>query len=187
MPFDHFNLVAGLYDRSAQFTLNEQLLQLLAISPENILLDAGGGTGRVASAFRGLVRKVIVADLSLGMLRHALSKGLASVYTPVEHLPFQSMSFDRVVMVDVLHHVFDHRLTAYELWRVLNPGGRILIIEPDFRKFIVKLLALGEKALLMRSHFLSCEKIAALFKNENAHVDIINFGHDVIVLVEKVR
>ena len=187
MPFDHFNLIAGLYDRAGKFTVTEQLLQLLALSPKNILLDAGGGTGRVAAALRDMVCKVVVADLSPGMLRRSANKGLESICTPLEYLPFSSGTFDRVIMMDALHHVRDQSQTARELWRVLAPGGRILIVEPDIHQFVVKLLALGEKALLMRSHFLPYEKIAAFFANSDAQVGIVHNEHEVIVLVEKVR
>ena len=187
MPFDHFNLIAGFYDRAAQFAVTEQLLQLLALSPKQSLLDAGGGTGRVAAALRGMVRKVVVADLSPGMLRRSANKGLESICTPLEYLPFSSGTFDRVIMMDALHHVLDQSLTVSELWRVLAPGGKILIIEPDIHWFVVKLLALGEKALLMRSHFLSYEQIAAYFTNSKARVRVVHSESDVIVLVEKVR
>jgi ubiquinone/menaquinone biosynthesis C-methylase UbiE len=187
MPFDHFNLIAGCYDRAAQFTVTEQLLRLLAPSPENSLLDAGGGTGRVAEALRSMVNTIVVADLSRGMLRRAANKGLATICTPLEHLPFPSGTFDRIIIIDALHHVFDQSLTAHELWRTLAFGGRILIVEPDIHHFIVKLLALGEKIILMRSHFLPYEKITPLFDNTNAHISVIRGANDVIVLVEKVR
>jgi len=48
----------------------------------------------------------------------------------------------------------------------VKPGGRIIIEEPDIRNFRVKLLALGEKLALMRSHFLSPQQIFSLFDNE---------------------
>jgi demethylmenaquinone methyltransferase/2-methoxy-6-polyprenyl-1,4-benzoquinol methylase len=47
--------------------------------------------------------------------------------------------------------------------RVLEPEGRSVIEEPDIRTFGVKLVALAEKILLMRSHFLSPIQIASLF------------------------
>jgi demethylmenaquinone methyltransferase/2-methoxy-6-polyprenyl-1,4-benzoquinol methylase len=187
MPIDHFSLIAGLYDRAAQFTITEPLVELLSLSPNNILLDAGGGTGRVAAALRNMVREAVVVDLSHGMLRRAADKGLATVCAPAECLPFPPGTFDRVIMMDALHHVLDQGQTARELWRVLSPGGRLLIVEPDINQFAVKLIAFMEKILLMRSHFLAGEKIAAFFENRNVQARVVYFDHNVIVLIEKVR
>ena len=185
MPFDHFGRIAGFYDRAAQFSLDEPFLGLVSPTPESIVLDAGGGTGRVAAALRHRVRKVVVADLSIGMLRYAAGKDLTAICTPAEHLPFPAGTFDRVIMMDALHHVLDQKQTAGELWRVLAPGGRLLIVEPDIHRFAVKLIALGEKLLLMRSHFLSGEKISALFEDQNAQVRVVIYEYNVTILVKK--
>ena len=187
MPFDHFNLIAGIYDRSGQIHISELLFGLLSLSPNNLLLDAGGGTGRVAVALRGMVKDVFVADTSRGMLRRAAGKGLATVCAQAESLPFPSACLDRVIMVDALHHVLDQRQTIRELWRVLIPDGRIVIVEPDIRQFVVKLIALGEKTLLMRSHFLSGEEITSLFTDLDAKVRVVYNEYKVFLVAEKAR
>jgi ubiquinone/menaquinone biosynthesis C-methylase UbiE len=187
MPLDHFSAIAGLYDRAAKFTVCEPLLGLLSLSPENLLLDAGGGTGRVAAALRPLVRETVVVDLSHGMLRRAVQKSLPAVHAPAERLPFPSGTFDRILMLDALHHVLDQRQTADELWRILAPGGRLIVVEPDIHQFPIKLIALAEKLLLMRSHFLTGEKIAALFEQLGGRVRVLLSENNVILLVEGVR
>ena len=186
MPINHFNIIAGLYDRVEPFRATEPLLGLLSLSAGNLLLDVGGGTGRVAAALRGLVKKVYVVDISSGMLRRAAAKGLTTVFAPAESLPFPSGSFDRIIMVDALHHVVDQRQTAQELWRILAPGGRILIVEPDIRKAYVKVIALGEKLLLMRSHFLTEKKISSLFTAKNGKVDAVFDEFNIFYALEKV-
>jgi demethylmenaquinone methyltransferase/2-methoxy-6-polyprenyl-1,4-benzoquinol methylase len=187
MPFDHFNLIAGFYDRAGQFSVTEPLFGCLSLSPSNLLLDSGGGTGRVAAALRGMVREVFVADVSRGMLRRAAGKGLLTVCAPAESFPFSSGSFDRVIMMDALHHVLDQHQTARELWRVLAPGGRIVIVEPDIRKFIARLIAIGEKILLMRSHILTGGEITSLFTDPDAKISVYYDEFNVIFIAEKVR
>ncbi len=186
MHFDHFNLIAGLYDRAGQFRLSEPLLELLSLSPNDFFLDAGGGTGRVAAALQGLVREVFVVDISRGMIRHAAGKGLATVCSPAESLPFPSTSFNKILMMDALHHVRDQRLVAGELWRVLAPGGRILIVEPDIRKVYAKLIAIGEKLLLMRSHFLTGGEISSLFTAPEVKIGIYSDEFNLFLVAEKV-
>jgi ubiquinone/menaquinone biosynthesis C-methylase UbiE len=185
MPIDHFGLIAGFYDRLGQYRITAPLLGTLSLTQNSLLLDAGGGTGRVSTALRDLVKEVFVVDVSEGMLRRASDKGLAAVYAPVESLPLHSGSIDRIIMVDALHHVANQRQAADELWRVLAPGGRILIIEPDIRRFFVKLIAIGEKLLLMRSHFLTPEELRSLFMVSKGKVDSFVNEINVYLVVEK--
>jgi len=186
MPFDHFGLIAGIYDRAGSFQVSELLSGWLDLSPNFRLLDAGGGTGRVAAAMRNRVADAFVADLSRAMLHYAVRKGLPAVCAPAESLPFPPGSFERIIMVDALHHVIDQGQTARELLRLLAPGGRIVIIEPDIHKPIVKGIAISEKILLMRSHFLNAKKIAALFSGPESKVGVFHEGYNVILVVEKV-
>lgn len=168
----HFHFLAPFYDRVIQFTRLEQTLKVLDLPHPGTLLDAGGGTGRVAEALRPYIGSVIVADISRGMLVQAQHKGLVTASAETERLPFADGSFDRVLMVDALHHVVHQGDTIHELYRVLKPGGRLVIEEPDLRTFPVKLIALAEKLALMRSHFLAPEQIVALFpSNENVRVE----------------
>jgi demethylmenaquinone methyltransferase/2-methoxy-6-polyprenyl-1,4-benzoquinol methylase len=182
--FDHFDFLAPIYDRAIPFSRLELMLKMTALPADSLLLDAGGGTGRVAAALRPYVRAALVADFSPGMLTQAVRKGLPAVQSPAECLPFAAGTFERIIMVDALHHVHHQAETIAELWRVLSPGGRLVIEEPDVRTLTVKLVALGEKLALMRSHFLSPPQIAALFPPE-AQVKIETEGYNAWVIVEK--
>lgn len=162
----HFNLLAPFYDRVIPFTRLDQMLGVLGLPHPGSLLDAGGGTGRVAEALRPYVGGIVVADVSYEMLAQARLKDLSAASAETEYLPFPDETFDRVLMVDALHHVVDRAQTVHELYRVLKVGGRLVIEEPDFRKFAVKLIAVAEKLAFMRSHFLAPAQIASLFPSE---------------------
>lgn len=162
MPLDHFDIIAPIYARVTYSAL-EKMRELGGLPVQGRLLDIGGGTGRVASALLKDVDEVVIADVSMGMLRQAPRSTLKPVCSHSESLPFPDNSFERVIMVDALHHVIDQPASAREMLRVLKPGGRIIIKEPDINTFAVKLIALAEKLLLMRSHFLSPLQIASLF------------------------
>jgi ubiquinone/menaquinone biosynthesis C-methylase UbiE len=171
MPFDHFDFIAPLYHRVGTYFNLEMMLSCASLPTTGRLLDVGGGTGRVSAALRDHAQQIVLSDASFGMLRCAASlSDLQPVSAVSEILPFPSDSFDRVIMVDALHHVFNQEASAREMWRVLKPGGKVVIEEPDIRRFGVKLIALAEKLLLMRSHFLAPKEISLLFDSASGSI-----------------
>lgn len=184
--FDHFDFLAPIYERLFHTAPDEQFLALTALQTGISVLDAAGGTGRVAQFLSAAGARVVIQDASHQMLRQAaLKDSLRPVRSCVEQLPFASNTFERIIMVDAFHHVFDQPGTAREMFRALAPGGRLVVEEPDIHNFYVKLIAVGEKILLMRSHFLSGEDIAALFRPLGAAVEIHRSNHTVWVVIEK--
>ncbi len=185
--FDHFDFLAPLYDTFIRPADPQELWKHAALPADGALLDAGGGTGRVAQSMLGKAQPVVVADLSCKMLAEARRKGsLQTVCSQIERLPFADGTFARIIMVDALHHVIDQQQTINELWRVLQPGGRLVIEEPDIRTLAVKLIALGEKLALMRSHFLDSRQISALFHFPDARVQVEAKNHAAWVIAEKI-
>ncbi len=162
---DHFDLVASCYDRIIGIQSHDRLKDLLRLPATGWLLDAAGGTGRVAGQLIRLVDGVVVCDLSHRMLHQTKKKGnLVSVRSHIESLPFRDASFSRIVMVDAFHHLCDQRQAIAELIRVLQPGGRMVIEEPNIHHFGVKMVAIAEKMFLMRSHFFSPEQIQQMVR-----------------------
>jgi demethylmenaquinone methyltransferase/2-methoxy-6-polyprenyl-1,4-benzoquinol methylase len=145
----------------------------------------------VAKGINDLTTGIVVADLSMGMLRQVClaqfldCNRMSPINCPSERLPFSDETFERILMIDALHHVNNQAETIAELWRVLKKGGRIIIEEPDVRKISVKFVALGEKLALMRSHFLSPPRIAALFVDPSAKKRIVLDGFNAWIVVEK--
>lgn len=160
--FDHFDLISPLYDFIFGRRVDDEIVNFAEIAEDQILLDVGGGTGRVSVLFKKKVKNVIIADSSVNMLKEAQEKGLTTVNSNSERLPFANDAIHRIIMVDAFHHVKNQHETLHEMWRVLKKDGFIIIEEPDIKNFYVKLIAVGEKLLLMRSHFVSPSRIAEM-------------------------
>jgi demethylmenaquinone methyltransferase / 2-methoxy-6-polyprenyl-1,4-benzoquinol methylase len=97
------------------------------------LLDVAVGTGAVAGAAVSLVGppgRVVGLDPSPGMLAEARRKlRIPLVQGIAEQLPFRQGEFDFVSMGYALRHVSDLKHTFSEYFRVLRPGGTLLILD----------------------------------------------------------
>lgn len=119
----------------------DRVLDGAELQPEDIVLDAGCGTGLLA--FGALDRigeggRVIGVDVSPNALeelrRVATDLGAADQIEPrvgsVLALPLETASVDAAVDRSVLIYVDDKLAAAREYARVLRPGGRVSIFEP---------------------------------------------------------
>lgn len=184
--FDHFGILAPVYEKYIKPKYPDKLAELTKLPISGSLLDVGGGTGRVSQFFNQDVGNLFIADLSHKMLAESKSKkDLLPICSHSEFLPFPSEHFERIIMIDVLHHVCDQQQTINELWRVLKPGGRIIIEEPDIHHWAVKLIAIGEKLALMRSHFLDSSSIMNLFSEISGRKTAIQEGHNIWIVIDK--
>jgi ubiquinone/menaquinone biosynthesis C-methylase UbiE len=184
--FDHFGLIAPWYDRHAHVDTPQDLIRLVEMPSPGLFLDVGGGTGKVAQYFTGIGRHVISVDISYRMVRLAGAKsGVQALCGAAEKLPFPSDYFDRIVMVDAFHHVVDQAAVAGEMYRILRPGGQLVIEEPDIRTFGVKLIALAEKILFMRSHFIRPAMVCDLFKGPMTARHIEVKGSTAYIVIKK--
>jgi SAM-dependent methyltransferase len=98
------------------------------------ILDAGCGTG-AAMTYLAPFGRVTGCDFSALALGFCRQRGLDRLgQASVVHLPFATGAFDLVTSFDVLCHraVGDYRLALAEFWRVLRPGGRLLLRLPAY-------------------------------------------------------
>ncbi len=171
----HFDAIAERYDRIFRYGGPEELLQALQPQRGDLVLDVGGGTGRVSGTF-GRELQVVVCDPAPMMLNEAQGKGLHVCASVAEHLPFADHSFRRVILVDAFHHLIDQRTAASELVRVLAPGGRLVVEEPDIRQAVVKVAGLLERLLGVRSRFFSLADMVRIFEATGAAIEYTEEG-----------
>lgn len=170
---NHFDFIASKYDRLIGTPDIHRLQTLLRLPTSGWMLDAGGGTGRVSAYFIRQVGRVVVCDTSVDMLKQSRNKAdLDRTQAHVEMLPFRDEVFDRILVVDALHHFCDQRCALADLIRVLKRGGRMVIEEPDIERPVVKIIALLEKIALMNSHFYSASSLSAMVAQQGLSASI---------------
>ncbi|MGB0845615.1 MAG: bifunctional demethylmenaquinone methyltransferase/2-methoxy-6-polyprenyl-1,4-benzoquinol methylase UbiE [Thiolinea sp.] len=106
----------------------------------NKILDLAGGTGDLTSKFAGIVGeqgKVILSDINGSMLengrRRLVDMGIGGnveyVQANAESLPFEDNTFDIITMAFGLRNVTDKDKALASMFRVIKPGGRLLVLE----------------------------------------------------------
>lgn len=139
--------VRGIFDRTAaDYTRVERVIALgsgaryrrealarAGLAPGMQLVDVGVGTGLVAReavALLGAPAAVVGVDPSPGMLGNAvLPAGVRLLEGSAERLPLADASVDFVSMGYALRHVSDLAAAFGEFFRVLRPGGIVLVLE----------------------------------------------------------
>ena len=96
-------------------------------------LDVGCGDGRTAGLWlNGHAGSYTGVDISLNAVTMALQAGLdARRIDDATCLPLDDDSFDVVVCLEVLEHLFHPELAVAEMARVLRPGGRLIVTVPN--------------------------------------------------------
>lgn len=173
-----FDLLGPVYDKVIQPKSPDAFNQPLKLPTEGWLLDVGGGTGRASSGLQEKVSHLVICDLSTPMLREAQAKGIRNlVQASATHLPFAEETFERIMVIDALHHMPAQKETVGEILRTLKREGRLLIEEPDIRLFGVKLIALMEKLALMKSFFHSPDQIKEMAESFGARAQVDSDGY----------
>ncbi len=154
-----FDLIAPIYDKLFHPALNEFCRQGGFVS-DGFILDIGGGTGRIASSLRNSNQKILIADLSFKMVAQAQQYDhVLPMIADGGLLPLRGESIQAVLIADAYHHFLKRELVIKEVWRALCKKGNIYIFEPNIKKVSVKIIALIEKLLGMRSKFFTMQEI----------------------------
>ena len=109
---------------------------LLRLMPPMVIADLGAGEGAFALLLAQQATKVIAVDTSAKMIevgRELVARnGVKNVeyrLGDMEEVPIEDASVDLVFFSQSLHHALHPDRAAHEAWRILKPGGRIVILD----------------------------------------------------------
>ncbi len=132
---------AKVFDDPARDTWQrpDEVVALLGLAQGMTVVDLGAGTGYFEgrlSAAVGASGTVIANDLEDDMVRYlgerAKRQGWSNVRpqkVAADDPGLAPASVDRILVVDVWHHLSDRRAYAAKLARALRPGGRVAVVD----------------------------------------------------------
>lgn len=117
------------YERSSK----RMLRGLVADSPALHILDVGCGTGLNASFLAKSGHSIVGVDVSEVAVERFCSAGFDGIVCDVasEKLPFPDDSFDLVYASEVIEHCVDTPSFLSQLFRVVKPGGMLMLSTPN--------------------------------------------------------
>ena len=104
------------------------------------VLDLAGGTGDIAALLSkrvGINGQIVLSDINEAMLNvgrqrledQGIANNIRYAIANAECLPFDSAEFDAVTIAFGLRNVTDKNAALKEMFRVLRPGGKAMILE----------------------------------------------------------
>jgi ubiquinone/menaquinone biosynthesis C-methylase UbiE len=129
-------------------------LKYIKFKSNEIILDAGCGTGLFEEIIRNKENSIFCVDISSQMLTIAKSRlrdynNIFLINADVDHLPFLNSSFDVSIAFTVIQNVPNPVRSIKELNRVLKSGGLSVISCPkkkmelnDFKSLLKKNISL---------------------------------------------
>lgn len=131
----HYDGVNTLLSLGSGRRYRREALRQAGLAPGMRMLDVATGTGLLAREAMGILGAdgtLVGLDPSAGMLaewRRCLGPDPALLRGQAEALPIADAAFDFVSLGYALRHMSDVGVALAEFFRVLRPGGRVLVLE----------------------------------------------------------
>lgn len=131
-----YEQVAPVYNRRYELNTFPELAQTLVdfVGSAHAVLEVGCGTGHWLATVRGRAEVAVTGlDSSSSMLQRAREAlpDAAVIQASAERLPLPDASFDRVFIVNAIHHFKDPLRALRETFRVLRANGAVLVVGLD--------------------------------------------------------
>lgn len=181
--FDYFEESVGATAHSER-RLREVITSFVPKGTKTIL-DVGCGSAWVAKIFLPKGVSIISLDASVTNPYKALnlypSPHHVGIAADAFHLPFRDDSIECIIAAEIIEHVQDPTAFVKELFRILAPGGKLIISTPYKEVIRYELCIHCNKRTPVNAHLHSFDekKLAAL--NEQSAFDFKTFNNKLLL------
>ena len=128
-----YDLINRLMTLGLDSSWRRELVGALEVGPGELVVDLGAGTGDLAELAAARGARVVAVDLALGMLRVARRRRTAALLVQADavSLPLPSASVRAITCGFAVRNFSDPQSVFAECARVLEPGGRLGLLEVD--------------------------------------------------------
>lgn len=135
---DYFNRLAGKFGRTYIPGRSWQGLghALLGLLPPMVIADLGAGEGTLSQLLARTAKHVIAIDNSEKMVEFGVTLAKEHGFSnleyrlgDIENIPIADESVDVALFSQALHHAVHPQQAVAEAFRILKPGGRIVILD----------------------------------------------------------
>ena len=137
---DNYDLMNDMMSLGIHRLWKRYAVNMATLKPGERVLDLAGGTGDLTRLMAPIVGErghITLADINAAMLNNGrsrlLDRGISGnvdfAQVDAEQLPFPDNSFDLVTMAFGLRNVTNKQRALDSLYRVIRPGGRLLVLE----------------------------------------------------------
>ena len=109
---------------------------LLALAPRQVYADLGAGEGLISQLLAARAKKVIAVDHSPRMVevgrelaKRSGLKNLEYRLGDMDHPPIRPGSVDVAILSQALHHAVHPPRALEAAWKILRPGGTLLVLD----------------------------------------------------------
>lgn len=134
LPLTGERTVPGIPEENYWFRRHEVVYRdLLARCVDRTVLEAGSGEGYGANMIAGVARHVTGLDYDITAVEHVRARypRVEMLHGNLAELPLGDASVETIVNFQVIEHLWDQAQFLRECFRVLSPGGELLVSTPN--------------------------------------------------------
>jgi len=183
-PFENYTLQYEEWFNIHKYTYKSEIDALRTLLPKSgVGLEVGVGSGRFAWPLK--IKYGI--EPSEKMKKIAEERGIIVYKAVAENLPFEDSKFDYALMVTTICFLDDLNKSLKEIYRVLKPGGSIIVGFIDKKSLIGKeyLKYKNESVFYKIAKFFSVDEVVKTLKN--AGFGNFQFSQTIFHLLDKVK